>query len=153
MKVVNANGKYVSKVNNRNNNSKCETCSKSTTKTPEQPRLDGVILMFLFLTFNRLLSLIWCFYCWLWTSNCWRGSALQTQHVVITLINIVSTSARQNNIALMLFQIYFSRGTVCEDSLSLWFNFEEKAYFPSRKASNVYDNGFEWFWHWILLRE
>ena len=53
---------YVFQVNNKNTRRKCKICSKSTIKTP--------VLVFLLLTLNILHFFFYCFYCWLWRSNC-----------------------------------------------------------------------------------
>ena len=56
-------GNYMFKVNNRNNRTRCEICSKLTIKTPERQRRSGVfivnfeymshlVLVFLLLTLN-----------------------------------------------------------------------------------------------------
>ena len=51
---------YLFKVNNGSTRTMCEVCSKVTTKTP-------VSLLKILKRFHTLLS---CFHCWLWISNC-----------------------------------------------------------------------------------
>ena len=65
-------GNYMFKVNNKNTRTRCEKYSKSTIKTPGRRRF-GVVLVSLLLTLNIYHTLLLCFYCQLWTWNCWMG--------------------------------------------------------------------------------
>ena len=59
---------YMFKVNNGNNRTRCEICSKWKIETRERPewlRSD----MFLLLTFFRFYTLFCCSYCWLWATK------------------------------------------------------------------------------------
>ena len=46
---------------------------KVNNKDTRQNDVDDVVLLSLLLTWNRFHTLIWCFYCWLWTSKCQLG--------------------------------------------------------------------------------
>ena len=57
---------YSCKVKNGNSRSMCEIFSKLTIKTPEQCQCT-ISFWSLLLTFNRIHTLFWSFYYWLWT--------------------------------------------------------------------------------------
>ena len=66
------------KFNNRSNKTMCEIYSKLTIKTPErhQWRPSGI-----FIVNSELIShIVWCFHCWLWTSQCQSGT---TEHKIL----------------------------------------------------------------------
>ena len=58
---------YLLKFNSGNIRAMCKICSKLTIKTPND--ITDVVLVSLFLTLNRLHTLLWCFHCWLWTNE------------------------------------------------------------------------------------
>ena len=59
---------YLLKVNKRNTRTRCEKYSKFTIKTPND--VIGVFLVYLLLTLNILHTLLYVFYCYLWTCHC-----------------------------------------------------------------------------------
>ena len=64
-------GFYLFKVNNRNNRTMCEICSKVTIR--HHNIVNDFILVSLLLILNIIHTLLWCFYCSLWTSKCRHG--------------------------------------------------------------------------------
>lgn len=62
-------GIHLFKVSDGNTRTNCEIWFKLTMKTPTwlKWRHSGVYII----KFNRFHTLLWCFYCFLWTSKCW----------------------------------------------------------------------------------
>ena len=83
-------GIYLLKVNNRNIRTKCEICSKLTIKIPERRKsdLNNVALVSLLRTLNRFYTLVWHFYCWLWTSKYWLGVLRKSKNCKPLLLQI-----------------------------------------------------------------
>ena len=75
-----ADNNYLFKVNNKSPWTRCELCSKLTTKTSGQrhcSRSDVFIFNFehvcTYVSIARMFDLYVCFYCWFWTNICLLG--------------------------------------------------------------------------------
>ena len=75
-----ADNNYLFKVNNKSPWTRCELCSKLTTKTSGQrhcSRSDVFIFNFehvcTYVSIARMVDLYVCFYCWFWTNICLLG--------------------------------------------------------------------------------